>query len=287
MNDCDPTSLNGVPETGESSANDPDPVPAVWPAPPSAAGQESPAGFRRLFSRKRNIAITGAAVIVAVAGVSIGLVATSGSSTATAAASTTTSTGLGGPFAGASGGAGSGSNARSGPEPGGSSGTVTGVSGASFTLTTPVGEKVTVNESSSTAYLDGSASSSASAITTGSGILVLGTVNSTTISATQVTIEPAGSSFTTASSSVTALQKGQKSTAVSIGTIPAAYTEGQGTIVTGSTADQATRAVLAAYPGGIVDRVVQLSDDSYEVHYIGTDLHHIFVNSSYQVVGAN
>ena len=286
MNDYDPTSPNGAPETGEPSANDPDPVPAGWPAPPSAAGQEPPTGFRRLFAKKRNIAITGAAVVLAVTGVSVGLVATSGS-TATAAASTTTSSGQGAPFAGASGGAGSGGNARSGPEPGGSSGTVTSVSGTSFTLTTPVGEKVTVNESSSTAYLNGSASTSASAITTGSGVLVLGTVNSTTISATQVTIEPAGSSFTTASSSVTALQKGQQSTAVSLGTIPAAYTEGQGTIVTGSTADQATTAALSVYPGGTVDRVVQLSDGSYEVHYIGTDLHHIFVNSSFQVVGAN
>ena len=81
--------------------------------------------------------------------------------------------------------------------------------------------------------------------------------------------------------------KGQTSTAVSIGSIPSDYTEGQGTIVSGSTADQATQAALAAYPGGIVDRVVQLGDGEYEVHYIGTDLHHIFVNSSFQVVGAN
>jgi hypothetical protein len=277
MNDYDPTGSYGVPGTGEPSANEPGPTPA--------AGQEHPSGsgLRRLFSRKRNIVITGAAVVCAVAGVSIGLVAASGPSGTTTAASSTAASGQGGPFAGSGGG----SNARSGPEPGGSSGTVTGLSGSGFTLTTPAGEKVTVNENSSTTYQDGSASSTASAITSGSGVLVLCTVNSTTITATQVTIEPTGSPYTTTSSAVTALQKGQTNTAVSIGSIPSDYTEGQGTIVTGSTADQATQAALAAYPGGIVDRVVQLSGGEYEVHYIGTDLHHIFVNSSFQVVGAN
>ena len=279
MNDYDPTGPNGVPGTDEPSANEPGPGPA--------AGQEHPSGLRRLFSRRRNIVITGAAMACAVAGVSIGLVATSGASSTTTAASSTAASGQGAPFAGASAGSGGGSNARSGPEPGGSSGTVTGVSGSSFTLTTPAGEKVTVNENSSTSYQDGSASSTASAITSGAGVLVLGTVNSTTITAAQVTIEPTGSPYTTTSSAVTALQKGQKSTAVSIGSIPSDYTEGQGTIVSGSTADQATQAALAAYPGGIVDRVVQLGDGEYEVHYIGTDLHHIFVNSSFQVVGAN
>ena len=161
------------------------------------------------------------------------------------------------------------------------------MSGSGFTLTTTIGEKVTVDENSSTTYQDGSASSTASAITTGSGVLVLGTVDSTTITATQVTIEPSGSPYTTANSAVTALQKGQQSSSMSIGSIPSDYTEGEGTIVSGSTADQATQAALAAYPGGIVDRVVQLSGGEYEVHYIGTDLHHIFVNSSFQVVGAN
>jgi hypothetical protein len=276
MNDYDPTGPHGVPGTGEPSLNRPDPA--------SAAGQERPAGLRRLFSRKRNIVITGAAVVCALAGVSIGLVATSGSgsSGSTTAASTSAESGQGGPF-----GSGGGSNARSGPEPGGSSGTVAGVSGAGFTLTTPADQTVTVTENSSTTYQDGSASSTASAITTGSGVLVLGTVNSTTITATQVTIEPSGSPYTTASAAVTALQKGQKSTSEAIGSIPSDYTEGQGTIVTGSTADQATQAALAAYPGGVVDRVVQLGDGEYEVHYIGTNLHHIFVNSSFQVVGAN
>ena len=59
-------------------------------------------------------------------------------------------------------------------------------------------------------------------------------------------------------------------------------------IVSGTTADNATEAALAAYPGGIVDRVVQLSNGEYEVHNIGVNWpHHIFVNQSFKVVGAN
>jgi len=35
-------------------------------------------------------------------------------------------------------------------------------------------------------------------------------------------------------------------------------------------------------------RVVQLGDGDYEVHYIGVNWpHHIFVNQSFQVIGAN
>jgi hypothetical protein len=45
---------------------------------------------------------------------------------------------------------------------------------------------------------------------------------------------------------------------------------------------------LAAYPGGIVDRVVKLSNGEYEVHNIGVNWpHHIFVNHDFKVVGAN
>jgi hypothetical protein len=72
-----------------------------------------------------------------------------------------------------------------------------------------------------------------------------------------------------------------------VGQIPANYTEGSGTIVSGTTADKATEAALAAYTGGVVDRVVQLSNGEYEVHNIGVNWpHHIFVNQDFQVVGA-
>jgi hypothetical protein len=73
-----------------------------------------------------------------------------------------------------------------------------------------------------------------------------------------------------------------------VGQVPPNYSQGSGTIVSGSTADQATVAALAAYPGGVIDRVVQLSDGQYEAHNIGVNWpHHIFVNQSFQVVGAN
>jgi hypothetical protein len=58
-------------------------------------------------------------------------------------------------------------------------------------------------------------------------------------------------------------------------------------VVSGSAANKVTEAALAAYPGGVVDRVVQLSSGEYEVHYIGVNWpHHIFVKQDLQVVGA-
>jgi hypothetical protein len=65
---------------------------------------------------------------------------------------------------------------------------------------------------------------------------------------------------------VAPFEQGSPSAAQSDGQVPTDYTEGSGTIVTGTTADQATEAALAAYPGGIVDRVVQLGNGEYEVH---------------------
>jgi hypothetical protein len=44
---------------------------------------------------------------------------------------------------------------------------------------------------------------------------------------------------------------------------------------------------LAAYAGGIVDRVVRLSNRDYEVQNIGLNWpHHIFVNTNFKAVGA-
>jgi hypothetical protein len=279
MNDVDPSNPYGVPGTGGQPANGPEPSPA---GPP-----QGPSGKRGLFARKRTLVISAAVAVVAVAGISIGLVATSGSSSSTTASATAVSA-TGAPFAA---GGGQGSNARTTNEPGGSAGTVSSVSSTGFTLTTTVGEKITVNESSSTTYQDATSgtatSTTASAVATGDGILVLGTVNSTTIAATQVTIEPTGSPYTTASSDVSAEQQGQQNTSQSYGTIPSDYTEGQGTIVDATTSNEAVAAALATYPGGIVDRVVQLGNGDYEVHDIGTNMHHIFENSSFQVIGAN
>jgi hypothetical protein len=158
-----------------------------------------------------------------------------------------------------------------------------------FTLSTSAGQKVTVNETSSTTYLDGPSPTSASGIATGIDVLVLGTTSGTTITATQVVVQPTGGGGSAASSAgVIPFQPGAPSTSKQVGQIPANYSQGSGTIVSGTPAYDATEAALAAYPGGIIDRVVQLSNGEYEVHNIGVNWpHHIFVNQDFKVVGAN
>jgi hypothetical protein len=218
-----------------------------------------------------------AAVIFSVTGLSLGLAMSSPASAASTSAP-----------AGHFGSGGGGSNARSGPAAGGSSGTVGSVSNSSFTLTTSAGQKVTVDEASSTKYLKGTNSSSASAVKKGERVLVLGTVSSTTIQATHVTVQTTGSGSATSAAKVVPFQRGAQTTSKQVGQIPANYTEGSGTIVSGTTANKATEAALAAYPGGVVDRVVKLSNGEYEVHYIGVNWpHHIFVNQDFKVVGAD
>jgi hypothetical protein len=144
---------------------------------------------------------------------------------------------------------------------------------------------VTVNEVSSTTYQDGTSTLSASAITTGIDVLVLGTTSGTTITAAQVIVQPVGGGSGTG---VIPFQPGAPTTSKQVGQIPANYSQGSGTIVSGTAAYKATEAALAAYPGGIVDRVVQLSNGEYEVHNIGVNWpHHIFVTQDFKVVGAN
>ena len=236
---------------------------------------------RRWLANKRARWIAGAAVAAAltcaVFGVSVGL---SGSPSATAGQVV--------PAAGASGGG--ASNARSGPAEGGAAGTVRSVSASSFTMTTAAGQQVTVTEASSTTYVNGTSSSSAGAITPGETVLVLGMTNGTTVTAGQVIAQPTGDYGSSASSAagVVPFEQGAPSASKQVGHIPASYTEGSGTIVSGTAADQATEAALAAYPGGVVDRVVQLSDGVYEVHNIGVNWpHHVFVDQDFTVLGAN
>ena len=72
-----------------------------------------------------------------------------------------------------------------------------------------------------------------------------------------------------------------------VGQVPANWSAGTGTIVTGTAADKAKAAALAAYPGGTVNRVVQLSNGEYNVHMIGVNWpHHVFVSKDFKVVGA-
>jgi hypothetical protein len=170
-----------------------------------------------------------------------------------------------------------GSNARSGPAAGGTVGTVESVSTSSFTLTTPAGQKATVTKSSPT-----------TSIKQGTNVLVLGTVNGTTITASKVIVRAASGSAKSSAAGVVPFQQGAPSAAKQVGQIPTNYSQGSGTIVSGTAANNATEAALAAYPGGVVDRVVKLSGGGYEVHNIGVNWpHHIFVNQNFNVVGAD
>jgi len=284
MNDYEPTSPpETLPARPVSSATS---APAVArnsgattnvrPAPPAPSPAWAPSAkqarrprVRRLLSSRRTRRIVAAAVMCPVIGLSVGLATSTSASAAQL---------------------GSGSNARSGPAAGGSSGTVGSVSKSSFTMTTSAGQKVTVDEASATKYQKktSSSSTSKSAVTKGERVLVLGTVSSTTIKATQVIVQTTGGgSGASTAATVIAFQKGAPTTSKQVGQIPASYSQGSGTIVSGTAANEATEAALTAYPGGIVDRVVKLSNGEYEVHNIGVNWpHHVFVNQDFKVVGA-
>jgi hypothetical protein len=239
--------------------------------------------------RRRGLGVS-VGLLIPVVGIGVAACGSSSNTqakTTTAAAATTASakaSGSGG-FAGHAASA-SGSNARSTNAAGGSVGTVSSVSSSGFTLSPPKGGTVTVKESSSTVYEQGTQKAAASAVTKGTEVLVFGKVNSTTITASQVVVEP-GINLKSASANVIAFTQGAGNTK-SVGQIPKDYTQGSGTLVSGTKATKATEAALKAYAGGVVDRVVQLSNGDYEVHHIGVNWpHHIFVNKDFKVIGAN
>ena len=228
-----------------------------------------------MFSRRLTMSIVAGAAAIAVAGCSSG----SGSATSSSASPRCQQQLSGG----------GGSNARSGPAAGGSSGTVSSVSTSGFTITTSAGQKVTVKEASSTHTRRGRARPR------------------------RVPLQQANPSWYSGRSThdhhghpghratgwqrricgflaagVVPFQQDAPATSKTVGQIPADYTQGSGTLASGTTANKATAAALAAYPGGIVDRVVELSNGEYEVHYIGVNWpHHIFVNQDFKVIGAN
>jgi hypothetical protein len=148
---------------------------------------------------------------------------------------------------------------------------------------------VTVDEAPATTYQKGTGSASASAIATGKPVLVLGTTDGTTITATQVIVQPAsgGGPAATAAAPVIPFKRGTPTTSKQAGQIPANWSQGSGTIISGAAANRATQAALAAHPGGIVDRVVKLSNGDCNVHYIGVNWpHHVFISHDFNVVGA-
>jgi hypothetical protein len=237
-----------------------------------------------MFSSKRSRVIAAGIAAVVIAGGSYGIVDATASSATTTASSSTTSHGL----AGGLGSGGQGSNARSGPAPGGSVGTASDVSASGFTLTTATGQQVTIKEASSTTYEQGTSPASISAVTAGAPVLVLGTTDSSTITASEVIVDPPSGSASSPGGQVIGYSKGTQGSSEKVGTIPTDYTQGSGTLASGTTADKAAEAALAVYPGGVVDRVVELSNGDYEVHNIGVNWpHHIFVNADFQVIGAD
>jgi hypothetical protein len=238
-----------------------------------------------MFSSMRSRVIAAGIAAAVIAGGSYGIVDATSSSATTAASSTSaTSNGSAGGF----GGGGQGSNARSGPAAGGSIGTASSVSSSGFTLTTATGQKVTIKEASSTTYEKGTSPATVSAVTAGAPVLALGTTGSSTITASQVIVDPPSSNASSPGGQVIGYSKGTQGSSEKAGTIPSDYTQGSGTLASGTTADKATEAALAVYPGGVVDRVVELSNGDYEVHNIGVNWpHHIFVNADFQVIGAD
>lgn len=223
---------------------------------------------------KAGAGITAAAVLVGsgVAALSSSGAATAASTTAAVASATPTS----------------GTGARSGPADGGATGTVESATASSFTIATWTGVDVTVTETSGT-KVEG-----ARRVTTGQSVLVLGLVDAetsaTTISAAQVDVQRHGDGGAAAGErdGVVAATPGQPGPTKSVGTIPADYTQGEGTIVSGAQAYAAVKAAQAVFPGGVVDRVVELSDGDYEVHNEAIAWpHHVFVNTHFKVIGAN
>jgi hypothetical protein len=286
MNDDEPTSPNkdfspgALPtvKAASSVAGSPgDTGAGLTPPPALSANPSDPPTQRsrrqqawRLLSNRKLGRIAAVAVMAPVMGLSLGLAASPSASAAQ-------------PVAGRS----AGSNARSGPAAGGASGTVDSVSKSSFTMTTSAGQKVTIDEETSTKYLKGTAAISKSAITKGKRVLVLGTTSGTTIKAAQVMVETTTDSATSSGAKVIAFQRGVPTVSKQVGQIPANWSQGSGTIVSGTAANKATEAALAAYPGAVVDRVVKLSNGDYNVHYIGVNWpHHVFLNQDFKVIGA-
>jgi membrane-bound inhibitor of C-type lysozyme len=236
-----------------------------------------------MFSSSRARIVAAGIAAIVIAGGSYGIVTATSSSATTTASSASSS---GHPLGGGSG-SGSGSNARSEGAAGGTAGTVSSVSASGFTVQTSAGEKATITETSATSYQKGASPATAGAVTAGESVLVLGTDDNTTITATQVIVNPPAGSGTNPGGQTIPYSTGKSGSTQQVGQIPAGYTQGQGTIATGTVADKATEASLTAYPGGVVDRVVELSNGDYEVHNIGVKWpHHVFLNHDFKVIGA-
>jgi hypothetical protein len=121
-----------------------------------------------------------------------------------------------------------GTNARSAPAAGGVVGTVDSASTSSFAISTSAGQKVSVQETSSTTYQKETSSTPASTITKGDSVLVLGIVNGPTITASHVIVQPPNGSGPATSSAVAVVpfRRGAPSAAKQVGQIPSNYSQG-------------------------------------------------------------
>ncbi len=185
--------------------------------------------------------------------------------------------------------------ARSLPADGGLTGLVSTTFAGGFTMTTATGIEVTVNETPFTqtveapgVFLGGLVDGY---VRKGTSVLVVGLDNTSTITADWVVIQPHGDGGAAAAKAngVIPFESGVPSPVQSVGTIPASYTRAR---ARSSAALRRTYALLIAQtmfpgPGMEVDRVVSLSDGSYEVHNISINWpHHVFVSEDFKYLGA-
>lgn len=241
--------------------------------PESADANRRRPRARRFSPRKTSTWIVGAGVMSAVA-------VLAGSGVASAATSPTPT-----PLPTSSNG-----QPRSGPADGGATGIIESASASSFSIQTWTGVDVVIDRTSSTKIHGGSARD----LRKGASVVVLGLVNAetstTTITAAEVDLQPHGDGGAAVGKrdGVLPADPGTPGPTKSVGTIPSDYTQGEGTIVSGATAYAAVTAALAVYPGGVVDRVVELSAGNYEVHNIAVLWpHHVFETKQFKVTGAN
>ncbi|MDX6607436.1 MAG: hypothetical protein QOD14_1976 [Solirubrobacterales bacterium] len=97
----------------------------------------------------------------------------------------------------------------------------------------------------------------------------------------------AGTASAATTGNVIPFARGNPSPSTVVGQVPQGWSAGSGTLVTGTAANKAKAAAVAAYPGGIVNRVVLVNNGDYNVHIIGVNWpHHVFVNKDFKVIGA-
>jgi hypothetical protein len=180
------------------------------------------------------------------------------------------------------------------PAEGGTIGTVDSVSASDFAVLTSAGTRVTVEKASSTTYRKGTRRTSASAVKKGESVLVFGLVDlamaggttKPTIKASQVVLQPSmGSASTT--STTTAGGGFRTVVAKQVGLIPPPGAQGQRKLATGMEADKAAEAALAAFSGGLINRVQKQSDSVYDVHNAAVSWpHNIYIDQDFKYLGA-